>query len=115
MTKKLFFSVCLLLTLLIITGCSQKNEQTVTKNDNQTTTIGDLNFNYSLDYAEGDCQGIADCKKVEYGCGKIICTNQPDNYTTDLITDCSVEIDHPANNDFRCGCVPNEYKCGWIK
>ena len=120
MSKKLLIIIGLIIVLLIAGLLifkkfnPQNNSTDSTKAGEQTTQIGKLNFNYVLDYAEGDCQSISDCTKVDYGCSQTICTNQPANYTT-AITDCPLNVNHPTNNSYRCGCVPNEYKCGWLK
>lgn len=113
MNKKLLISNCLAIALLIITGCGTPTEPTEIA-DGTHTNIGELQFDYMLDYAEGECKGIADCHKVEYGCGKIICTNEPDKYE-DMVTDCAIDENQPNPEAYNCGCVPNEYKCGWIK
>ena len=109
--------ILLIAGLLIYNNRNQKSAETNDTNPDgsQTTQIGTLNFNYILDYAEGDCKSISDCKRVDYGCGKTICTGQPDNYTEEFITDCALEENNPASQGYHCGCVPNEYKCGWIK
>lgn len=99
---------------------NQENGITTNPDGSQTTYIDNLDFNYILDSAEGDCAGISDCTKKEYGCGQIICTHTPEQYaepdnTAQDSTTCGIDPTQPANQGFRCGCVPNVNKCGWIK
>ncbi|MFH1412972.1 MAG: hypothetical protein ABIG10_03015 [bacterium] len=107
--KKLL--LILLIACFVLVGCNKNEEK---QSNPSETNIGKLTFEYYLDYADGECDSISDCNKIEYGCGKIVCTGDPEQYK-DMNTDCSIEENHPASQGYKCGCVPNEYKCGWIK
>lgn len=107
------------LSLLTLAGCGAKTLPNVVSTDSQggTTKIGNIEFVYDYTNAEGTCKGISDCHLVET-CDRFICTNQPDQYQADS---CEVNIDQTASperldrQNYNCGCVPNEYKCGWLQ
>ena len=84
--------IILLLTLLIITACSQT----------------------TFEWSEGECQTKEDCQPTEYGCGPdhLKCTSNPEQLKN-IFSTCEIITNHPIKKGYKCTCINN--KCGWKK
>lgn len=72
--------------------------------------------NHTFEWSDGNCESSEECTALSYGCGggRIVCTNNPDKWKG-MITTCEIIEDHPSKEGFRCDCVVEDNKCGWVK
>ena len=68
--------------------------------------------NIITDWSDGECNKEKSCQEIEYGCGNIMCTSNPEKYK-DLMSTCEIITNHPSQQDYNCECVND--KCVWRK